>query len=661
MTYRWEALARQSVLSILAAVLVMPAAPAFAQSPAPLAAYGQLPTLEDVALSPNGTQVAFVKTTGDGRNLYVHSFAEHKAEGAVRVGDSKLRGIEWLDEDNLLLTVSSTSLPPFGFTGGIQEWFQLITYNVAKRQARGVDFAVHDERTFNVVSGRPMIRSIEGKTMLFIPGLYVNQTTLPALFRYDVAPQSMAMVTKSSVPDTQWLVNDAGVVTAEFEYRDEKKQWTLYTRLDGRLRAAATGTAAIDVPRLVGFNDAADRLMVQFIENGDPVRKPLMLRDASWAPPVPASETFYAYLRDRTTDKILGGVRDVDGSHYVFFDNELQAHWNAVLRAYPGAHVDLVSHSDDFSRMIVKVFGSKQGCIYSLFDWYTHTTASLGKVYDGIDSAAAVTPIKYAAGDGMTIPAFLTLPLGAEAKNLPLVVLPHGGPAVADVQRFDWWAQALASRGYAVLQPNYRGSDLGYRFIAAGFGEWGRKMQTDLSDGVAYLVGEGIADPARVCIVGASYGGYAALAGIAMQPSVYRCAVSVAGLSDLQALLKWTDSRAGHSGSHTERYWDRFMGASGPDDPALRAISPASHVAAVQGPVLLIHGKDDTVVPYEQSRIMADALRRAGKRVEFVTLKHEDHWLSHGATRLQMLEATMAFLEANDPPNPPLGADQASR
>jgi dipeptidyl aminopeptidase/acylaminoacyl peptidase len=186
------------------------------------------------------------------------------------------------------------------------------------------------------------------------------------------------------------------------------------------------------------------------------------------------------------------------------------------------------------------------------------------------------------------------------------------------------------------------------RFMQAGFGEWGRKMQSDLSDGVRYLAREGVVDPKRVCIVGASYGGYAALAGVTLESDVYRCSVSVAGLSDLPRFLKWVgNTKQAISG----RYWDRFMGATDPHDPALLAISPIEHVNSVAAPILLIHGRDDTVVPYEQSDVMLGALKRAGKSVQLVTMKHEDHWLSRSETRLQMLQATVDFLKANNPPN----------
>ena len=141
------------------------------------------------------------------------------------------------------------------------------------------------------------------------------------------------------------------------------------------------------------------------------------------------------------------------------------------------------------------------------------------------------------------------------------------------------------------------------------------------------------------------------MAGITLDPGVYRCAVSVAGLSDLKRMLHWVNANVGRSDNLAQRYWDRFMGVSGASDPTLRAISPIEHIDAVTAPVLLIHGRDDTVVPFEQSEVMADALKHAGKSVEFVTLKREDHWLSRSATRLQMLQATVAFLKANNPPD----------
>jgi dipeptidyl aminopeptidase/acylaminoacyl peptidase len=297
------------------------------------------------------------------------------------------------------------------------------------------------------------------------------------------------------------------------------------------------------------------------------------------------------------------------------------------------------------------VNGTRHGYLYALVDTGTGKTAGIGEAYEGLGRPLEVKRVVYPAADGLRIAALLTLPAGRSAAKLPLVVLPHGGPATADVGYFDWWSQAIAAQGYAVLQPDYRGSDLGWTFMSAGFGQWGRKMQTDLSDGVRYLAKEGVVDPARVCIVGGSYGGYAALAGVTLDAGVYRCAVSVAGISDLSRFLKWNNARTALSGRESERFWDRYMGAKGVDDPVLATISPLKHIDAANVPVLLIHGRDDTVVPFEQSQIMYDALKAAGKPVQLVDLKQEDHWLSRGETRLQMLQSTVAFLRANNPPD----------
>jgi dipeptidyl aminopeptidase/acylaminoacyl peptidase len=327
--------------------------------------------------------------------------------------------------------------------------------------------------------------------------------------------------------------------------------------------------------------------------------------------------------------------------------------------------VRLESSNAQFSKLVVRVDGPSQGLGYRLIDLVAGKASDLGPVYAGVTAPLEVRAINYPAADGLTIRAYLTLPRDRPASRLPLVVLPHGGPALRDTADFGWWPQALADQGYAVLQPNYRGSLIDWAFLAAGFGQWGRKMQTDLADGVRYLVQEGIADPARVCIVGASYGGYAALAGATLDTGVYRCAVSVAGPADLKRQLTWIDSKHGGRPSYEQRYWDRYMGVTGAGDPSLDAISPIRHVDAVTIPVLLIHGRDDTVVPYEQSQIMYDALRHAHKDVEFLTLKHEDHWLSRSETRLQMLTAVVRFLSEHnraggpEPAGPRVSSDTA--
>ena len=347
-------------------------------------------------------------------------------------------------------------------------------------------------------------------------------------------------------------------------------------------------------------------------------------------------------------------VGDDDGVTWQFLDPRADQAWRSVQAAFRGKQVSLRSWSDDMRQIVVFTQGAGDAGTYQLVDLDRRSAEIAGEAYPEITGARVgeVRSVSYLAADGMRIPGYLTLPPGVtDPKGLPLVVFPHGGPAARDSLGFDWWAQAMASRGYAVLQPNFRGSDgLGTAHLEAGYGEWGRKMQTDLSDGVRWLASEGIIDPARVCIVGASYGGYAAMAGPTLDPGVYKCAVAVAGVSDLRMMVQWEADQGGRRDSPVVRYWNRFMGAERLGDRTLDTVSPAAQAALADAPILMLHGRDDTVVPFEQSRVFADALRRAGKPYELVELPSEDHWLSRAATRQWMLAETVRFLEQHNPP-----------
>ena len=642
--------------ALLAALACAPLAHAV-----PLDVYGRLPQIEDVALSPDGALLAFVRTQGDSRWVVIESLGERRAIGALRVGNEKLRSIAWADSDDLMIVTSATGLP-WGFLGTDREWSLLQVYDIRNRRIRIVPTplrsgAVHIMR---FISGRVMVRRIDGHTVLFVPGYSVTpefsfslggpRSSIPILLRYDLDTGGERVVREGGAGTLEWLVDGSGAIVAEEDYDEHEQRWMIKTWHGGELESGASGYAAIDVPRLLGFGPHGDSPLVETIDQGDPVWRLLSLKDDTFGPPLEEGRRFDEPIQDQLTYQMVGGLRVDDDTQYVFFDPVLEQRWKSVLAAFPGERVQFISCAADFSRVVARVEGSKDGYRYVLVDMESHQATPIGDVYAGVTQPLAVRRITYPAADGLHIPAYLTLPRGRPARELALIVLPHGGPAARDTAEFDWWSQALADQGYAVLRPNYRGSSLGWAFVSAGFGEWGRKMQTDLSDGVRYLVKAGIVDARRVCIVGASYGGYAALAGVTLDPGVYRCAVAVAGISDLRRMLDWQAEDHGTGDHRAVRYWDRFWGASGRHDPVLAQLSPDRHAQAVDVPVLLIHGRDDTVVPFEQSELMYKALRRAHKSVEFVVLKHEDHWLSRSDTRLQMLESSVRFLEANDPP-----------
>jgi dipeptidyl aminopeptidase/acylaminoacyl peptidase len=252
--------------------------------------------------------------------------------------------------------------------------------------------------------------------------------------------------------------------------------------------------------------------------------------------------------------------------------------------------------------------------------------------------------VRYKARDGLEIEAILTMPKGRRDKDLPLIVMPHGGPWAHDRLGYDYQVQFLASRGYAVLQPNFRGSTgYGMKFEHAGRGQMGLAMQDDLTDGVQWAVQQGIVDAKRVCIVGSSYGGYAAMWGIAKDPDLYRCAISISGVS---AVRREVNDFGGslHGRLHRE-HWEKMS-----ED--FDAISPIYAVQRIKAPLLLIHGKKDVTVAHNQSSKMHSAMQAAGKSSTFHSIAKADHYFSRETDRLTLLSEMEKFLKAHNPPDP---------
>lgn len=352
---------------------------------------------------------------------------------------------------------------------------------------------------------------------------------------------------------------------------------------------------------------------------------------------------------DRHLRTAIGVETGAEKPSIRWLDSEIGAVHATLAKAFKDRAVSLGSWSADRTRFVVRVSAPAAPGAWYLFDKTRKELSPLGEEYPELKDAALGTTrwMTYKARDGLEIPAYVTSPSGATAAKAPLVVLPHGGPSSRDIYDFDYLAQFLASRGYVVLQPQFRGSaGFGDAFEKAGLGEWGGKMQTDLLDGVAALAASGAIDPNRVCIVGASFGGYAALAGASLHPDAYRCAASIAGVADLGLFMTERGRTYGRESGGLSELKSK-LGSSSPGKIA--ATSPARQAANIRAPILLIHGDKDTVVLPEQSELMAKALKAAGKPYELLVLKDENHYLTRSATRTQTLEAIGAFLDKHLP------------
>jgi dipeptidyl aminopeptidase/acylaminoacyl peptidase len=320
----------------------------------------------------------------------------------------------------------------------------------------------------------------------------------------------------------------------------------------------------------------------------------------------------------------------------------MEAVQKAVSASIKGGEPRIVSVSRDRSAAVVHVGGPDAPGAYFLYNTADKTLTMLqtNNSVIGMKRMHPVRTIRYKARDGLEIAAVLTLPAGKKDK-LPLIVLPHGGPFARDSEEWDWWSQFLADRGYAVIQPNYRGSSgYGTPFTQKGAGQWGLAMQDDLNDAISALAAQGVADPQRVCIIGASYGGYAAMRAAQRDGKLYRCAASYAGVSDLNRMMGYNRGFLG-SGARTD-----WLRAQAPD---LKGVSPVNFPQHFSIPLLLVHGAQDRVVPPVQSRIIAQKLKGAGKDVTFIEQKQADHHFSRSEDRLEFLKTLEAFLAKHNP------------
>ena len=638
-----------------AALLVAIALPAAAQvAPPPLESYGELPSLEDMAISRGG-KMAMLTTSGGKRVLLVLD-RDAKPVSAVEVGDIKVRDITWIGEEAVMVRRSDTQELGERFIARNMEFANAMIIR-ADGQGEVQTVFANDRSILKAVFGWHGFRGVGEQLTGFFGGIpmkmgqagqYYFDGGNAALYAVDITTNRARRITSAPLQNeyADWLIDPRGEVAATLTFNEKTGAWRI---VNDRGREVASGSKPKGGAAIAAFSADGDKV-VYFVseEHGKTELFQAPLAGGGQPEQLFAGVDVDMVFRDPDSGRMIGYAPEEteENDDPVFFDKAAQDTVGRVITAFRSVGGEVHTWTPDFSRILLTTSGNNDSGTWYLVDTVNNQTHVIGRSRPQIraNQVGPISTITYKAQDGLEIEAILTLPPGRAANNLPVVVFPHGGPRSHDEATFDWWAQAFASRGYAVLQPNFRGSTgRGDEFMHAGDGEWGKKMQTDISDGLTYLAERGVVDPKRACIMGASYGGYAALAGVTLQHGIYRCSISVAGIGDLKLMV---NREFRESGSREElNTSEELIGPRSQMD----SISPRNFAARADAPILLIHGRDDTVVPYEQSTRMADALKDAGKPYKLVDLSGEDHWLSRAATRLQMLEEAVAFVEEHNP------------
>lgn len=614
--------------------------------------YGALPSVGMVAISPNGNLIAYRKVTDAQDAVFIVSIKDKKLLFALDVSTIQPQGIYFFNDEQVFLRASK-----FTRVAGFRGKFDLSTafvLNINDKKIRQL-LTPGD----HILAGQTGLGKVVGITP---DGQYA---LMPAYSQVDLRfPEPVYSLYKVSLKRNQirpteggdfniedFFVNREGEAIAQEEYDEKNDEHKIIALHNGKWVEIFKEITAIKHKSFVGLTPDFKSL-VMLTDNSDTGRTnyyTMSLADGAITGPLLGRDD--ADIEEVVTDlqRVVYGVRYSGFTpSYKLFDAAADKKINDIMSQFPDQAVWLVDWTPDWKNLIVNVEGSEYPDDYFLFDAdnnYQYLTS--GRPQFKPEDINPIGRVTYAARDGLKIPTLLTIPrskIGA-LKNLPAVIYPHGGPAAYDTVGFDYRAQALAAQGYLVIQPQFRGSEgFGAAHYSAGLGEWGKKMQDDITDAVRFFTSKGMVDPKRICIIGASYGGYAALAGGAFTPELYKCVVSINGIGDLNDMLAWDKARNG-SKSEVADYMAMQFAKGEVDKKELEKMSPQMYAANFSAPVLLIGSANDQRVPIRQSEQMLKALKKQKKPAEFIELEGDNHYLQEGPTRKQALDATIKFVK----------------
>ncbi|AIY66990.1 alpha/beta hydrolase family protein [Pseudoalteromonas piratica] len=612
--------------------------------PLPIKSFASLPQVQNVNLSPDGNKIAYLQNYAGTLVLRVFDNTAQKDLPVIKSDNLNtiLNWVEWANNDVLLLGLSytsregslkytSTRLYKFDLKSKTQKPVRLIS---PKRGRETLDPQFQD----NVINFLP-----EDDEHILVAAAF-DTPNRPSVYKVNVNTRKRKRLMRSKDNVKDWITDRQGNVRIGFAVDDTTVTYKLFVKNSHKQKELFKFEVfSRDRVSIIGFDKNPNIIYFTALLDGKDalyktdISKDILKHELVFSDP--DYDFDGSLLYSNVTGEVIGFTHSNLDNGRQYWDTDRANLQKALNSAFPEDKITVFDFSDDGTKYLAYKRSTMDPGTYYFGDRAANNISIFSQRYPDITEQviAQKTNIVYPARDGLNIEGYLTLPNSENTQNLPTIILPHGGPMARDYAGFDYWSQLFANQGYAVLQPNFRGSSgYGYDFEMSALQGWGDEMQNDLEDAAKWMISKGYADKDRICMVGASYGGYASLMALIKHPETFKCAASFAPVTDLEMIV----SKA--------RYFDNkeiIKAQFGTDDDKLASQSPVNFAKVINRPILLIHGTDDKVVPVAHSRDMFDELNDYDKQVEYIELEDGNHYLNYEKHRIQTLTAITEFLK----------------
>lgn len=638
-------------IAFLLSILIIPFAFGQTSQRLPTEHFSRLPQFENVVLSPDGQHIAFVQNFVEPEDSVIRVFdvKTNQAVNLLRQNQDKVKinWFRWVNNRSILISVVFASQRAFVDTTETR----LLVFDIDDVQAGGRPL-FNPKRTessygFVIQHQDNLIDILPDEPDYVMVALDSDVHLEPSVFKVNIYNQKQKRIERGKHKIRDWFTDRQSNLRIGYAIDYDTGDITYYERKNKREKwRVIFSYNSIHHPeeeiKYAGFDGDPDVLFYKkYHEDKLALFKvTLSTNEHELVYSDPNYDVDGSLIYSRKKQQVIGVRHSNTTTGRVYFDKSYETFQDSLSKALPDTHNYIASLSDDEN---VYVLFSENDAIAGAYYIGNRKEGKLAPLlfnYPELEQSSLVDHkfVTYQARDGLEIEGYLSVPNGAKLP-LPTIIFPHGGPGAREYAGFDYWTAFFANRGYAVFRPNFRGSEgFGFKFAQSQIKSWGLQMQDDITDGTNWLISEKIADKNRLCIVGASYGGYAALMATVKTPDLFKCAISFAGVSDLNRLV-----------ADNKRYANSLFVENqiGDDKQDLKSRSAAYHVDKIKAPILLVHGEDDRVVDINQSKKMAGELERNDKPFKFVVLKNGDHYLSIQENRHRLFKEMDAFLTSH--------------